>query len=644
MNISAAINYAILMVNDQENKDYYDNFVPMIAECIRRSTSPYISANEVQYDLSKQFGIKIPINVIDTILRRRLTSKKYIQYKDKKFIPNREMLESLNFVSKQESILEQHEKLINQLISFSKKYPTINWTKEDAENAFDHYLKRNNLLLLNIEKSSVTNTEEYNGSPAFIIGQYIKSLDIDSIEYRYFESIVKGDMLANAIYFTDPAHTGMKFQNNTQIYFDTTFLIYALGYAGEARQAPCLELISLLKDSNAVLRCFKHTINEIIGILEGCQYRLRTGNLVDNHGTMEYFLANKYTATDIDRLIYSVENEIEQRLKIRVFEKPSYIEEFNIDERGLTETLRGSIRYTKEQALERDVTSIAAIMRLRKLQSSIYIENCKALFITTNHSLAEITKRYFFKESDNNRIIPPVLPAYILTNLLWLKNPTASPTLTRKRIIADCVASTATPEYIWKRYFEKIEEIKNNGTITSDDYYILRYSQEARSLMMEITSGDENAITIGTIEEILAASKAELIKDQQSITEETQRKKDEVQAEFESYIREVASATEIRNDRINNISISWGRRIVKIIKAVIVLILLAGQTFAYYMLNFTIPLWVHIPVVLLFISFFPVAGYMGLSLLRPFDKLEHFIVNLIKNKLTSLVDLRQQTT
>jgi hypothetical protein len=165
----------------------------------------------------------------------------------------------------------------------------------------------------------------------------------------------------------------------------------------------------------------KHTINEIIGILEGCQYRLRTGDLIDNHGTMEYFLANNYTATDVDRLIYSVENEIEQKLKIRFFEKPSYTDELTIDERGLTETLRESIKYTKEQALERDLTSISAIMRLRKLQSSIYIESCKALFITTNYNLAEVTKRYFLKE-ENNRIIPPVLPAYILTNLLWLKN------------------------------------------------------------------------------------------------------------------------------------------------------------------------------------------------------------------------------
>jgi hypothetical protein len=84
--------------------------------------------------------------------------------------------------------------------------------------------------------------------------------------------------------------------------------------------------------------------------------------------------------------------------------------------------------------------------------------------------------------------------------------------------------------------------------------------------MMEITSGDENAITIGTIAEILAASKAEIIKDQQSITEETQRKKDEVQAELDSYIKEASAAAELRNDRINNISIIWGRRIVRVIK------------------------------------------------------------------------------
>jgi phospholipase C len=63
LNDSAAINYAILMVNDQENKDYYDNFVPMVIESINRSPNEIISINEVQKDMINHFGLDIPLNV-----------------------------------------------------------------------------------------------------------------------------------------------------------------------------------------------------------------------------------------------------------------------------------------------------------------------------------------------------------------------------------------------------------------------------------------------------------------------------------------------------------------------------------------------------------------------------------------------------
>ena len=56
-------------------------------------------------------------------------------------------------------------------------------------------------------------------------------------------------MLASAVYLEDP-QAARKFRN-TKIYFDTTFLIYALSYAGEARQAPSKELLEVLYETSS---------------------------------------------------------------------------------------------------------------------------------------------------------------------------------------------------------------------------------------------------------------------------------------------------------------------------------------------------------------------------------------------------------
>src|SRR5690606_26843908 len=103
-------------------------------------------------------------------------------------------------------------------------------------------------------------------------------------------------------------------------------------------------------------------------------------------------------------------------LQIKIVEKPPYDGSFrhhNLDEGLLESRLKQSINYKNISAVERDVASISAIMRLRKSQTSYFIESCQALFITTNRELFNVTRQLF---CGNNRIIPPVLPHYILTN------------------------------------------------------------------------------------------------------------------------------------------------------------------------------------------------------------------------------------
>ena len=64
----------------------------------------------------------------------------------------------------------------------------------------------------------------------------------------------------------------------------------------------------------------------------------------------------------------------------------------------------------------------------------------------------------------------------VLTNLLWLRRPTAVPNLPRKRIIADCYAATWPTERLWRLYLEEIDKLRQRGGVISDEYYMLRDS------------------------------------------------------------------------------------------------------------------------------------------------------------------------
>jgi hypothetical protein len=52
-------------------------------------------------------------------------------------------------------------------------------------------------------------------------------------------------MIADAIFLPDPGNAARKFRG-TEVYFDTLFLLNALGYGGEAQREPCIELLNLL--------------------------------------------------------------------------------------------------------------------------------------------------------------------------------------------------------------------------------------------------------------------------------------------------------------------------------------------------------------------------------------------------------------
>jgi hypothetical protein len=52
---------ALLKVSyDRQRKDYFDNFVPMVAECLRRSAEDVVSLPDLQSDLREQFGLSLP--------------------------------------------------------------------------------------------------------------------------------------------------------------------------------------------------------------------------------------------------------------------------------------------------------------------------------------------------------------------------------------------------------------------------------------------------------------------------------------------------------------------------------------------------------------------------------------------------------
>src|SRR5207249_4866764 len=104
-----------------------------------------------------------------------------------------------------------------------------------------------------------------------------------------------------------------------------------------------------------------------------------------------------------------------------------------------------------------DLDSLTAIYRLRQGEFPYRLELSRAIFVTTNSSLAKASSRFFREEyGDAASRVPHCTLDHVLAMIVWLKTPLKAPNLPRVRIIADSYAALNPPVALWKEYLDEI--------------------------------------------------------------------------------------------------------------------------------------------------------------------------------------------
>lgn len=505
--------YAIMSTNNKNNKDYLANFEPFILDLLKRKDWDYIIIKQLKDSLYSEYTLELPDSIIKKILSR-LKNEGYVLREKVDtspatygYKPNYEKLDSLNFKEK----VAIFEKKYNEIIDLYKKYCKVEYdiekTNSELESELLDFIEKHHITLLNEVKDQnyVKNFNE-ESETLYLTAAFISSLiDEKSPFLDDLVNITKGNMLIDTLYFEENTRS-IKSLKNTDIYFDTSIVMFALGLSGEEKKRNYLELVELLKKNKAKIKIFRHNLEEIRGILSWTQHNLHTGK--DNFETIQYFITNNFEKDDIELLIYSLENEIKNKLNIEVVDS-EYKEEdysFNIDEVKLKEYLISKINYKNKNALDTDVASISAIMRLRKGKKRIELEESIALFVTTNYTLTNATMEFMFSDEDDIRYIPPIMHESTVSNLVWIKNPDLSPSLPKKKLISYCYEALSPSERFWSKYLKKVEELnEQKQTVTEEDLILLRFSPLSKELIMDATFGNEDNLTSEVILESLSS-------------------------------------------------------------------------------------------------------------------------------------------
>ncbi len=337
--------------------------------------------------------------------------------------------------------------------------------------------------------------------------------------------------------------------------------------------------------------------------------------------------------------VMMVSNKLEEDLKalrIRVVDRPSYTEHENqIDEEVLHQELEKSINYSRSQQVFKDVESISAVMRLRRGNRPVRIEECQALFVTTNSALVGVAQRHLSSGSEANNV-PPCITDHMLTNLLWLKKPTAAPDLPRKRIIADCYAATRPTEKLWRLYLQELDKLRQKNSVTPDEYYMLRNSAFAESALMEATLGEEEGFTQGTVPEILERIRSDIEACKQTEVDAEKR----LRAATEAELKASHEQDDRCRARIKSRARQWASGIILMFK-ISLITLLALATFLSFGWgsDFVSTLWMQYTVagILLILFIFSLLSFWnGTTIESIARKCEVALERYIEQKLLSL--------
>jgi hypothetical protein len=494
---------AMLKVNwDVLGHDYIQNFVPFAAEVIRTAQQPQISLPEVQAAIAQKFGLQIPQGALKSILHR-CAKLHLIHSQNKIYVRNGEALDKLGFALERADALRQHNAVTEKLRQFCKDSYKVDWTSQDADSALHEYIQDRSpaILAAAIEGSPILPPAANIQNADFLVNAFVRHLSSNDPEgFNFLETVVKGSMLANVLIFPELGKVRRHFEN-VEVYFDTGFIIGALGLEGDSRQDSCRELLSLLYAQGARLLVFEHTRDEVIGVLDAAANGLRCGRRPSQMDYFEHLAGRNYTPSDIELVVAKLSESL-RSLRMTVIRRPAQVASLGLDERKLETIIDEQITYRKERAKQMDMDSLTAIHRLRKGSTYPNVESCKAIFVTTNSNLVRAAFKYFSAEYERTTV-PLAIRSDTLTTIVWLKQPVLSE-LPRKIMIADCYAAMKPPERLWRKYLQEIDKLVSSGSISENDYSLLRYSTEARRALMEFTLGAHEEFAEGTVVEVLA--------------------------------------------------------------------------------------------------------------------------------------------
>lgn len=526
---------AMLKVNIDSGRDYLDYLQPFIFQVLADHKPESVTDEIVCSLILAQFGLVIPQRTIQIVLRR-LSRKKILTRVNGMYQILGEIPDP-GITTKKSNANRHIQAVIAGLLEFAKdnSHETVITTEEDAVTAVCSFLSEFNISCLRayLRDTTIPTIEGKEQVTNILISQYVLHLQrYDPERFDSFLIVLQGHMLANALLCPDLQYASRTYKGVT-FYFDTPLLVPLLALEGNQKKDAIQGLIALLRELGATPATFTHCRDELDRVIKAAASNIDSPN--GRRGIVVEARRNNISKSDL-LLLTGKLDQLLLEAGIKIDSTPRYTKKFQIDETIFEQVIDDEYSYSNASAKECDINSVRSIYVLRANTVPLSIEKCKAIFVTSNAAFARAAYEYG-RQYEESREVSSVITDFSLANLAWLKAPVGAPSIPRKELLAYSYAALQPSKTFLDKLLIEIDKLQGQGTISVEDHQFLRSSPVAQDELMELTLGQEVALTEETLTEALHRASNEIKKEEsdkhrqeKEAHEETRRQLDAMRA------------------------------------------------------------------------------------------------------------------
>lgn len=508
MSTATLTSLALLKVNIDHDRDYLDYLRPFVLQVLADQDIEKITDQAVTHRIRQKFGLEIPQRTVQIVLRRLARELRIRKiegiYRYERNVP----LPDSGLGAKIQDAERHIQAVVHDLISFSEPFSTSVRTPSRAIMCICTFLAKFDITCLRayLRGSVIPDLQDGQDTDIVLVSKFVTHLQQKNPErFDSFMRVVQGHMLANALLCPDLQHASRTY-NGVTFFLDTPLLVQSLGVEGSEKQESIRELIRLLRSLGGEVSTFSHSRNELDSVLRGAALKI---NSADGRGNI-VAEARRRGTTKSDLLLLA--NRIDEELArndIHVTRTPPYIESFQIDESAFGQALDDEVSYFNDRARDFDINSVRSIFVLRRGKVSPSVERSRAILVTSNSSFARAAWQYG-REHESSRDVSSVITDFSLANVAWLKAPMGAPLLPRVETLAFSYAALQPSSELLGKFLSEVKKLELAGRISPRDHQILRSDIRVYDELMELTLGDEAALTEEGISETLQRVTAEI--------------------------------------------------------------------------------------------------------------------------------------